>query len=386
MSRLLSHRLPGPGLSRRLGRRRGRSTSLCVITIVALITAVLLNTGSAMASNPSWPKGFTISGLDLHDGSMYESDGTYYLAGTEYACGFQWESNSPFCGFGVSTATSRTGPWSAPTLLFPPSEVDPYTHRTFNGLCSAATHGLGCFNPRMVRRASDGVWLLWFNAVAAQTGPRNSAYYVMGCNGPAGPCGRDAGAPHGSTHRPALHQCNGNDGDFTIATAGTLAALVCGDSNHLSEESLDSFWANGTGIGATDLAGLSHVEAPGVYQDPASGTWVLTYSDPNCGYCSGTGTGYATAPGMLGPWQAPGDVGWAAPQAGRRDISATSCGGQPRTVSVVDQQAWQGIDLWTGTRNEAHAGLRYEPLVFLAPGGHAGDGGTWEPFRHWSCH
>lgn len=350
-----------------------------------MIATALLGPGSAAATSRTLSEGFTISGLDLHDGSMYQYDGVYYLTGTQYGCGFQWQASSPFCGFGVSTAPSRTGPWSAPTLLFPPSERDPYSRRSFDQLCSSATRGRGCFNPRMVRRASDGVWVLWFNAVAAQTSASNSAYYAMGCNGPAGPCGRGAGAPYGSTHRPGLHQCNGNNGDFTIATSGTRAAIVCGNSDRLSEEYLDRFWTNGTGKGAIGLAGLRHVEAPGVYQDADTGTWVLTFSDPNCGYCSGTGTGYATAPGLLGPWTAPGDVGWAAPQTGRRDISATSCGGQPRTVSLVDGQAWQGIDLWTGTRNEADAGLRYEPLVYLAPDGHAGDGAPWQPFQHWTC-
>jgi hypothetical protein len=287
---------------------------------------VLLGTSEATASNRAVPPaGFTISGQDLHDGSMFQCNGVYYLTGTGYGCGFQWRLTSPFCGFGVSTAPSRTGPWSAPRLLFPPSELDPYSRETFDQLCSEATQGRDCFNPRLVRRASDGVWVLWFNAVAAQTSATNSAYYVMGCNGPAGPCGRGAGAPHGSTNRPVLHQCGGDNGDFTITASGTQAAIMCGNADRLAEESLDHNWANGTG------------------------------------------TVYATAPSMLGPWTAPGDVGFAAPQTARRDISATSCGGQPRTVSIADGQPWQGIDLWTGARNEAGAGLRFEPLVYPAP-------------------
>jgi hypothetical protein len=184
--------------------------------------------------------------------------------------------------------------------------------------------------------------------------------------------------PRGDRRRAARHR----RGDFTITTFGTQAAIVCGNAGRLAEESLDHSWANGTGTGATGLAGLRHVEAPGVYQDTGSGAWVLTFSEPNCGYCAGTGTGYTTAPSTLGPWMTLGDVGFAAPQTGGRDISATSCGGQPRTVSIVDGQPWQGIDLWTGTRNETGAGLRFEPLVYLAPTGH---GRTWQPFQQWTC-
>lgn len=107
----------------------------------------------------------------------------------------------------------------------------------------------------------------------------------------------------------------------------------------------------------------------------------MTYSDPNCGYCSGTGTGYATASNPMGPWTAPANSGVAAPATGRRDLSATSCGGQPRTVSIVDGQPYEHIDDWYGSTNETNAGLHYEPLVYLPSAGTA----PWQPFHPWSC-
>ena len=114
--------------------------------------------------------------------------------------------------------------------------------------------GAGCFNPRMMLRP-DGVWMLWFNAPLDSKVNHVSAYYVMGCNGPAGPCGYQAGAPHGSTHKPDLKQCN-VDGDFSIITSGRAAAIICSQGT-LAEEKLDYWWTDGTGQGSTRLAGVA---------------------------------------------------------------------------------------------------------------------------------
>ncbi|MFD0328056.1 hypothetical protein ACFQZC_07030 [Streptacidiphilus monticola] len=372
--------------------------------MLALFAALLLQArapGAARADGV--PAGFTMpAGLDLHDGQIARFGDTYYAYGTEYRCGFRWGVHgTPFCGFGVSSAPALDGPWSRPRLLFSPRDVDTWRlsasrpgdyGRSWNWVCGA--DGAGCFNPRMIRRSGwgsdDGVFLLWFNAPGDWNRYRANAYYAMGCNGPAGPCGHAAGPPHGSTTKPSLPHCAAN-GDFGVSLVpGGRPVLVCtcpGPDQKLAEEELNRWGTGSDGRGATGLAGLTRVEGPGLYPDPATGTWILTYSDPACGYCSGTGTGYATAPGPLGPWTAPVNLAAAAPPpGGRRDLSATSCGGQPRTVSFVDGQAWQGIDLWTGNRNEAAAGWRMEPLVYVPTRGTAGDGRPWRPpFLPWTC-
>lgn len=356
---------------------RGR-TLLVIIGLLILVFAIQ----PAKASTP--PAAFDIAGVDLHDGMMLQQGATYYLYGTEYGCGFTWQQhNTPWCGFGVSTATSLAGPWSTPTLLFSPSAVDPWTGTTWTVECGST--GAGCFNPRMIQRsgwgANDGVWILWFGAPADYARTGANPYYAMGCNGPAGPCGYTA--PFGSVHKPSLTICGGN-GDIGVAQpVGAAPYLLCTNANQtLSEEQL-SFWgADGTGVGATNLAGLAATEAPGAYQD-ASGTWILTYSDPNCGYCTGDPTGYATAASPAGPWTAPVNVGFGAPPAGRRDLSATSCGGMARTVSVLGGQAYEGVDLWTGSANETVAGLHFEPLTFR--GNTAAPGTVWQPFTPWLC-
>lgn len=370
-----------------------------VVAVLLLLAAFLgactpQSAGAALAA----PASVTVSGADLHDGQIVKDGSTYYLYGTEYGCGYQWQTTSPWCGFGVSTAPSMNGPWSPPTLLFPANAPDPYAPgKTYQQTCGAG--GAGCFSPRMVKRsgwgANDGVWVLWFNApnyVTSAFGSAPHAYMIMGCNGPAGPCGATAGAPYGTTHRPTLHQCAGANGDpgLSASSDGTSIYLLCPmiGTTSVAVEQLSKWGSDGTGTGATNVAGLSSVEAMGMWRDDPSGTWVMTYSDIRCGYCTGTGTGYATAPSPLGPWMAPMNLGVGAPANGRRIMTATSCGGQPDTVSMINGQPWQKVNLWTGAFNETGAGLLFEPLIYnpaLATGT-AGDGRIWHaPFADWTC-
>jgi hypothetical protein len=372
---------------------------------VFILIAAAIGVGPATAQSPARevagaqlaaPAPVAVAGLDLHDGQVLKVGSTYYLYGTEYGCGFTWmQSPTPWCGFGVSTAPSMNGPWSTPMLLFPATAPDPYNPgKTYQATCGST--GQGCFSPRMVQRsgwgANDGVFVLWFNAPWYYSSGAQHAYMAMGCNSPSGPCGASAGAPYGTTYRPVLHQCVGANGDpgLSASSDGTSIYLLCpmAGTTSVAVERLDKWGTNGTGTGATNVAGLSSVEAMGMWRDPATGTWVMTYSDVRCGYCAGTGTGYATAPGPLGPWTAPGNVGVGGPVNARRLISADSCGGQPDTVSVIDGQAWQKLDLWTGAMNETGAGLHFEPLTYdptLATGT-AGDGGLHRtPFTPFAC-
>lgn len=350
--------------------------------LLLTLTAILTAAPPADSEPATTPTTVTISSLDLHDGMAYKHNSTYHLIGSMYGCGYQWYIPSPWCGFGVSTAPSLDGPWSPPQLLFPPSEVDPYTGRTFASRC-AETNGHGCFNPRMAVRP-DGVWVLWFNMPDARTDASTHAYWIMGCNGPTGPCGASAGAPNGSTHKPTLHQCAGENGDFAlIPDPAGGAAIICSYGGTLAVERLDTWWANGNGIGADALAGLAGVEGVGAWRDAATGTWVMTYSE-KCGYCSGTPAGYATAPTLTGPWTAPGNLGWSAPPGGRRDFSL-GCGGQARTVSLLDGVPYQGIDLWIGQRNETQAGLLLVPLTYTPQPGAPGDGQVWRPPLRLDC-
>jgi hypothetical protein len=340
--------------------------------------------------------GVEISGLDLHDSMVtHLPDGRYAVYGTMYGCGYQWYvSGTPWCGFGVSTAPSLAGPWSTPTLLFSPSSIDPWSGLTWAAECGGT--GQGCFNPRMVIRSgwgyNDAVPILWFNSPVDYSRNHANAYNAMGCATPLGPCGPGA-TPNGSYSKPSLSVCSGN-GDFGIIQTGGRPAIVCTmpGAAALNIEELTYSGTGGDGTGVRGVAGLSAIEGPGGFWDADAGLYVLTYSDPGCGYCSGTGTGYAVAPSLFSGWQAPGNVGFSPPVGGRRSVSATSCGGQPRTVSVVDGVPYQGIDTWTGDsgtstadRNQTAAGTIYTPLAYAPATGVPGDGHRWVPPVSYAC-
>jgi hypothetical protein len=325
---------------------------------MTLIAAAVLALYAVPASSATTLGPVRISGLDLHDGTIVQVGNTWYMYGTRYGCGFEWRTNdTPFCGFGVATASSPSGPWSKPRLLFNPSaKVDDTGWKidhslTWQQVCG--WRGSGCFNPRMIRR-TDGVYILWFNAPGDWYRFHANAYWVMGCNGPAGPCGAEAGAPHGSTHKPVLTECD-DHGDFSIVTQPVGRPVIICSNQALSEEQLDGNWTNGDGIGSHHLAGLGLAEGEGAYQ-LANGTWEMTYSDPGCGYCSGTKSaigaisvraGYATSTSLLGPWKAQGY------------LSAKACTGQPRTITAGD---YEWVDEWTGSFNETRAKVLLEPM------------------------
>jgi hypothetical protein len=47
--------------------------------------------------------------VDAHDGEISVFNGTYYLYGTAYDCGYQWRgAGAPFCGFKVYSSSDLT--------------------------------------------------------------------------------------------------------------------------------------------------------------------------------------------------------------------------------------------------------------------------------------
>lgn len=356
-----------------------------LLTLIALLTTI----PTATAADPP-PTSHTIQGLDLHDMTIKKHAGTYYAYGSMYACGYEWYiPNTPWCGFGVSTATDLKGPWSKPTLLFDPNSLDPWSKRSWQATCGGT--GQGCFNPRMIVRSgwgyNDQVPILWFNAPRHYSDTGANAYNVMGCASMIGPCGPGA-TPNGSYNKPALSVCAGN-GDFgMIERPVTRPAIVCSmpGATQLNLEELNYSGSGGTGQGVRKVAGMAGpIEGPGGWWDEPTQQYVLTYSDQGCGYCAGTPIGYATSAALYSGWTAPGNVGWGAPAWARRDFDPSSCGGQPRTVTVLDNQPWQIIDLWLGTRNETAAPTHLVPLHYQPTAGAPGDGQVWRPPLALNC-
>ncbi|HZE83399.1 MAG TPA: hypothetical protein VE035_03780, partial [Puia sp.] len=103
----------------------------------------------------------------------------------------------------------------------------------------------------------------------------------------------------------------------------------------------------------------TRTEAPALFK--RNGVYYLVYSDPNCGYCSGTGASYRTAKWPLGPW------------SDGTKISDSSCGGQPSFVSSIKLKTGEvflfGSDLWNnGAKNESLANYYWAPLTFAPDG------------------
>lgn len=344
------------------GRRWARAAltiTVAAVTATAITAPTRHTTPVTAATVHTTGTATEIAGLDLHDGMAYTAGGTYYLVGTRYGCGFQWGiANTPFCGFGYATAPALTGPWTYQGLLTDPGP--------WQQTCGAT--GAGCFNPRMIQRG-DGVWILYFNAPAiSKPYPTASPYIAMGCNGPAGPCGTAAGPPHGSTQQMPMTWCSTAGGDFDVFTDGSNAWMACTASDQsITIEQLTEWWTGGVGGAHVQrAAGLTAIETPGVFRLP-TGWWVMTFSDPNCGYCAGSATSYAISDRPIGTWTAepnPAAVDNGAGRRGRREISGTTCGGQARTVFTIDGQVYELVDYWYGQRNETNAGVGLYPLTW----------------------
>lgn len=314
--------------------------------MLALLTVVSLVQFTPRASAAT-SAAVQISGLDAHDGMVVKYGSKFYLYGTRYGCGFKWMSPSPWCGFGVWTASTRDGPWTFVRKLFLPSSMDAWAGMTWQQVCGDS--GRGCFNPRMVRR-TDGVWILSFNAPYDYQRTRANPYYFMGCAGPAGPCGPGAG-PYGSLHKPRLWSCYGT-GDFSIFVDQGVAYMACTMWDlTLSMERLDYSWTNGVqGQGQQHVAGVTNVESPGLVK--VDSRYVLTYSLPNCGFCV-AGTGWATSSTPMGSYTV------------RQPASSQStCGGQPRTAFYLGDHAYQWIDQWSDSWNQAKAAVVLSRISF----------------------
>lgn len=325
-----------------------------------LFLAVAPFTGpAATQQNTAMPSAsaVTITGVDSHDGQIYEDGGVFYWVGTRYGCGFYWTNPAtPWCGFGVWTAPAVDGPWTYVRDLFDPAgtSAPAYHSETWQQIC----RGDGCFNPRMTKRP-DGVWVLWFNAPRDLRVWGGNQFWAMGCNSATGPCGAAAGPPYGTTAKPPLWICN-TGGDFSILDDAGTWYLVCGTSTWtISIERLQWWGTTGTAVGAANLAGLKGAEGVGAFKTP-NGNFVITFG-ANCPYCSGTDTSYAVSAGPMGPYVTPAGA------TPRRAISAHSCGGQPRTVTVIAGQAYQQIDHWYAGHNQTNAATTLFPLIESGP-------------------
>ena len=285
--------------------------------------------------------------VDAHDGEIAYFQGTYYLYGTSYDCGFAWQNKkAPFCGFKVYSSPDMVS-WTDQGFLF-----DAQTP-VWQSRCNGNTYG--CFRPHVIFNQKTGQYVLWINVYDNQVGFR-----VFTSSSPTGPFKEVAEPKLAVNGNAPAAGLNNGDHDTFVDEDGTgyIAYTDWRTKGTIVIEQLTPDYLSGTGRYVKDVT-EGKTEAPALFK--RRGIYYVTYSDPNCGYCSGTGTSYRTASSPLGPWS-----------KGTK-ISENSCGGQPSFVSTIklgtDSLFLYGSDLWNNAaRNEALANYYWAPLVFNEDG------------------
>jgi len=285
--------------------------------------------------------------VDAHDGEIAYFEGTYYLYGTSYDCGFEWNNKTaPFCGFKTYSSKDMVS-WKDEGYLFDASTP------LWQSRCDGKTYG--CFRPHVIFNSKNKTYVLWINVYDNVSG-----YRVFTGKSPIGPFTEQPEPKISINSNMPAAGLNNGDHDLFIDDDGTgyLAFTDWRTKGTIVIEQLTADYLSGTGKVVKAIT-PGKTEAPALFK--RKGMYYLTYSDPNCGYCSGTGTSYRTAKNVLGPWS-----------EGKK-ISDNSCGGQPSFVSTMKINSetiyLYGSDLWNNAaKNEALANFYWAPLTFAADG------------------
>lgn len=318
---------------------------LAFIPARAGVTATIANSDTA----GNQLSRFDVDGnsLDAHDGTVALFAGSYYLYGTSYGCGYEYQRNSDFCGFKV---------YASPDLV----------HWTDHGYAVPPGNCSYCFRPHVIYNDTTKTYVMWTDG--------GGAYHVYTSKNPEGPFtqGANPSLAVGGAVDEALYLDDDGTGylihNTTLVAGGLTADMVV--------EKLTPDFLNTTG--ANVRLGLGDVEAFAVFK--REGTYHALMSDPSCAYCSG-GTGEMVSKSMLGPWTGawydPAGVhqsGRAEPRQRARIINGTNCGGQPLVVLPVVQQdasmAYYFIsDRWNNRApNESLANFYIGPMTFDSQG------------------
>jgi Glycosyl hydrolases family 43 len=268
------------------------------VTRAALVAALALalTAPAAAAFTPTVVNGdaqgatirFDVDGdaLDAHDGEIRRFGDRYFLYGTSYGCGYEWQRpGAPFCGF-RSYSSPDLEHWTDEGPLF--AAAGPL----WQGRCNGSTYG--CYRPHVAYNERTRRYVLWINTYDVAQG-----YHVFESESPTGPfVERDI--PRLAVNGGIPPGVNNGDHDLFVDDDGT-AYLVYTDwrrGGDIVVEQLDERWLSGTGRHVR--LGITATEAPSMFE--RRGRYYITLSDPNCGYCT-TGTSYFSADAPLGPWR-----------------------------------------------------------------------------------
>ena len=224
--------------------------------------------------------------IDAHDGEIRRFGDRYFIYGTSYGCGYEWQTpGSPFCGF-RSYSSPDLVHWRDEGPLFAAGGP------LWQGRCDGRSYG--CYRPHVAFNERTGRYVLWINSYDVGVG-----YHVFEAESPAGPF-VEREIPHLAVNDGIPPGVNNGDHDLFVDHDGT-AYLVFTDwrrGGDIVVEQLDERWLTGTGRHVR--LGITATEAPSLFA--RDGRYYITLSDPNCGYCT-TGTSYFTADAPLGPWR-----------------------------------------------------------------------------------
>ncbi|QEM14161.1 family 43 glycosylhydrolase [Mucilaginibacter rubeus] len=285
--------------------------------------------------------------VDAHDGEIALFNGVYYLYGTSYDCGFEWgNKTAPFCGFKTYSSTDLQH-WTDRGFMF-----DAQTP-VWQTRCDGKTYG--CFRPHVIYNKKTKRYVLWINVYDNRVG-----YRVFTSKTPVGPFIEVKEPTLAVNSEMPVAGLNNGDHDTFVDDDGTayLAYTDWRTKGSIVIEKLSADYLTGTGQYVKSVT-TGNTEAPALFKRKRK--YYLIYSDPNCGYCSGTGASYRTASSPLGPW------------SDGTKISDNSCCGQPSFVSTIKLDSETiflfGSDLWNNAaKNEALANFYWAPLSFAADG------------------
>jgi Glycosyl hydrolases family 43 len=292
---------------------------------------------------------FDVAGnaIDAHDGALALFGDTYYLYGTSYACGYEYQVNSTFCGFKV---------YSSSDLV----------HFTDRGTVVPAGDCQYCFRPHVIFNASTHQYVMWSDG--------GGAYHVYTSPSPTGPFTRRADPTLGVGG--AVDEALFLDDDGTAYLIHNTTQVAAGLTADMVVEKLSADYLTTTGENVR--LGLGDVEAFAVFK--RAGVYHALMSDPTCAYCSG-GTGEMTSTNMLGPWSGgyfdpngTNQHGGSEPRQRARQVNADNCGGQPLAVLPARQPDGSTVyyfvaDRWNNRApNESLANFFIGPINFDAKG------------------
>jgi beta-xylosidase len=174
--------------------------------------------------------------IDAHDGEIALFNGTYYLYGTSYDCGFAWgDKKAPFCGFKSYSSTDMVN-WTDRGFLF-----DAQTP-VWQTRCNGNTYG--CFRPHVIFNEKTKLYVLWINVYDNVSG-----YRVFTAKQPTGPFTEVAEPKLAVNSNMPAAGLNNGDHDTFIDDDGTayLAYTDWRTKGSIIVEKLSADYLTGTG-------------------------------------------------------------------------------------------------------------------------------------------